>query len=240
MALSEAIGALAPAEISPDFLSGLSSGAWLAATTETIPFVCMDGRPAETGLPEGPKAAGGTISLWIGATLAGETTLPLDIFAEHLSQNGTPVGGHTGPAHAVDQAGCAAADHLSDILAILTSNPIAVRKMISSWGLDETVVDQEMLSIAQSFVCPSGMNLIEGIRENGHLVTLIGPHREEAAVVNLRPGTSTSDAGRQTFHIDAWTFPRLGSPRYAAGVAAFNAAALLRLCSPNMPYIEIT
>lgn len=240
MSLSEAIGALAPAEISSDFLSQLSSGAWLTATTKTLPFVCMDGRPTETGLPEGPRAAGGTISLWIGAILAGETTLPLDKFAEQLSQNGGPIGGHTGPTHAVDQAGCAAADHLSDILAVLTSTPTAVREMISSWGIDETVVDQEMLSIAQSFVPPSGMELLERLGKNANVVALNGPHREEAAVVNLRPGTSTSDAGRQAFHIDAWTFPRLGSPRYVGGVAAFNAAALLRLCSPDMPYIEIT
>lgn len=240
MALSEAIGALAPAEISPDFLSGLASGAWLTATTATIPFVCMDGRPSETGLPGGPRAAGGTVSLWIGAILAGETTLPLDSFAKQLSETGNPVGGHTGPTHAVDQAGCAAADHLSDILAVLTSKPSAVRAMISAWGLDETVVDQEMLSIAQSFVVPSGVELVEPLRENGSLVNLTGPHREEAVAVNLRAETSTSDTGRQVFHIDAWTFPQLGSSRYAGAVAAFNAAALLRLCSPNMPYIEIT
>lgn len=260
MDLSAASGHIGPGEFSNDdtFLRSLQDGEFLADTALTHPAWCIDGRPDADGSTEFiPRSAGATIGLWVAQHLGGGDA-PDDSETATLAQlihdlrgidNVGALGAHTGPTSKPSDSGCGAADHLPEILAIITDQADAVRALVESWGFEGGLLDDLMLQRAAHLRPESGAALVQKVAEvpGATVPALLGGHQESAAVVNLRPGTTldshkltTAFPGAQVFQVDAWTFtPATPDPRRATALAAFNAGALLLLADPSLPYLEV-
>lgn len=258
--LDDAQGSIPLTDHSRDaaFLSDLEAGRWLIAAQSSVPAACIDGRPSAAASPNTPRSAGGTVGLWVALNLSSPEPTPMFEVIDRLLAADQPVGGHTGPSHGTDSSGCGAADHLGEILDLVGTD--AVRRMISEWGfgvgpLDTLMVDRARELAEAGF---SGPALLAPLQASAaaDMPALVGGHRESAALVNHRNGTTTSaemlatadgDAP-QAFQIDAWAFQpaaRVFFPndpalqeRFQTALAAFNAAALLVLVEPGFPVVD--
>lgn len=247
MALSAAEGKIGPGLYSSDasFIARIRGGEFLTRTNVTVPGWCIDGRPADEEHSPLPRSAGATIGLWAAQVLAGEDISLADFIAA-METSDEPVAAHTGPTSSEGASGCGAADHLLGLMQIIASRPQEVRKIVERWGIDPSLIDQEIVNSAGLFQPDNGDELVQTVADykGTRVPHLLGDHNEAAAVVNLRPNTTLDtqrldDAfpGAQVFHIDAWLFG--GGTKPAATLAAVNAATLLMLASTHLPYIEV-
>ena len=251
MSLRAASGSIRPENPDTNFTNRLRRGEWLTTAGSAIPSACIDGRPNHDGdssLRHAPRVAGATAGLWIPLLLTiGPQSCPtFEEFTAFLSKSKLPVGGHCDENFGPKTSGCGAADHAKDLFWLIVRNADAVRELVANWGFDASSLDNAMLANAESAPLPPGVELAATIEAHTSIPILRGPHKEQAAVVNFRHGTTSDKSPKQIFHLDAWTFKDIaeliypeGLTRYEAALAAFNAAALLFLCSPEMPYAEV-
>jgi len=250
MSLRAAIGSVGPENPDTNFTNRLRRGEWLAAATSLIPSACIDGRPADDETyaeQHSPRVAGASFGLWAPLLLTlGANAPSFEEFTTLLAESGLPIGGHCDQNFGPNSSGCGAADHAKEIFWLIAKNPDAIQDLTSAWGFDASAIDNDMITNAQSSSIPAGVELAATVETHVPLPMLKGPHAEQAAVVNLRQGTTAYGTPKQIFHVDAWTFRSVAETiypdalvRYEAALAAFNAAALLFLCSSEMPYIEV-
>lgn len=139
----DGIGYIAPREYQrqrlPELLTKLDQAYTTVQAPYLIPYMCMDGRrierePGDTR-PDGPTAAGGTLTLTVARDLSGYDYVASDLASLHyelasdLLDNGYPVGGHcknipslrTGDRNVTDHStGCWANDNMDIIYRILS------------------------------------------------------------------------------------------------------------------------
>ncbi|MFT0761647.1 cadmium-containing carbonic anhydrase [Scrofimicrobium sp. R131] len=263
MNLEGAVGSIGPNEYSddPEFLMELVTGQWLTAAEGQIPALCIDGRPAHEGpFRLTPRSAGGTVGLWVAAALATPpgTELPaLDEVVSGLDRAGLAIGAHRGPGTG---SGCGAADGLVPILGNLLEQRGHAQHLLNlmdAGRMDATLV--ERVEEVAGLVTQSGTDLVEAVAAapNAQILDLVGDHAESATVLNYRRGTTLNtpalaEAYRpapQAFVVDAWAFPASAaalaelvpapSERLVTALAAFNAASVLTLASPEMLLVQV-
>ena len=189
----------------------------------------------------------------------------LDATCATLVEAGLPVSGHRDDHANGAKAGCGAADSLGVILALLGSHPAGIDALLTDWGIDPADLPDVVFARAREAAAgvPSGPELIAVIGRHAQepLPTVTGAHLEAAVIANswaghtVRPGAGPTDS-TQAFGIDLWALPHIADflmivaarsghmlaasdAHITATAAAFNAAALLVLCSPDMPSIVL-
>lgn len=194
------------------------------ATNGTIPVICKDGRYGGFNLL--PNAGGGTETLMVADDLTfkaydtdGTTRSAYENVLARVAEKGLPVGGHTDENRTATTSGCGANDKLDVIYNFLSRKGEVIRETASALGVD---VDDElharMINHAterQQF--SPGNELLESLAAYGDqavIEPLVGTHKEVAAVINTRSGTTLDRRalqaefgdGYQSFNVDVWSF----------------------------------
>lgn len=237
-----------------------------------LPTACIDGRPEDVdeevvagSLRPDLRLAGATLSPWIGTILGASTscqpsfpdtqTAVTDLahFCASLHARELPVATHCDDHAPHDHCGCGAADALGAVLDVLSRESDYIQELLTSWGFDADLSDcsQQAQTLAP-VLTGAGLALHQTISQHSDRkpARLLGPHREVAVIVNLRPATVvrreiveeilTSEGlpEAQVFTVDLWAchalVTELGLPPQAIiACAAFNVAALLTLCGSH-------
>lgn len=192
-------------------------------------------------------------------------SLWLDNVCRTLAEAGLPVSDHRDNHSSDSKSGCGAADGLGAILTVLGERPEGLDALLTSWGIDPEDVPPSVVLRAREVagVVPIGTELIPIIERNAQnpIPILHGAHGETSIVANTVEGQTLSQdavplAGTQAFGVDLWALPRIAdflvlaatragyvlsasTKQIVATAAAFNAAALLVLCSPEMPTVVL-
>lgn len=238
----------------------VSSGEFHIATPEAAFCKCIDGRPCEHAL-EGLNSSGGSLSYVVaddlttkrfnGATFS-ET---IDTTFSVLKEKGVKLGVHT-DTHADDEkSGCGANDRLAEIYTAITSSAEALRAMtenILGNKIDDTTHQMIVENAAARSDFGSGAgNLSRATKDGAAVEKLEGGHREVAAIINLRDGTTFDRAAMrrefgdnyQVFNVDAHGFKTAAETisetdeevnQKVVALAYYNIATALVLCGPKM------
>ncbi len=230
-------------------------------TTNTIPYMCIDGRP---GGVIAPNAAGGTESLFVADDL---TTQPIGqglktvegyaALLTYLQEMELPIGGHTDEHEHDHSSGCGGNDKLPLIYDFIVTHGSYLHEFTQKIGFsinDEThTIITGNAAVRQQF--SGGDELLDVLRENaGTIVTLRGEHKEVVTVINKKSGTTldrekvAAEFGPdyQVFNIDAWSFVEAGRriaaseddiPQKVAAMIYYNLATVFVLCGPAMRVI---
>lgn len=175
-----------------------------------------------------------------------------------LAAHGWPLATHCDDHAAPPQCGCGAADHLSAILGILAEESDTISSIINQWGFDANLqIISQKAQVASSILTGLGKAMYDTVTSVDEQAgpQVLGAHEEALTVINTHPGMvvdrtvvtsllsshmmDTPKCAPQCFVVDVWALPAIASamsaPKdFAPAVAAFNAAALLALCSETM------
>ncbi len=189
----------------------------------------------------------------------------LDATCATLVEAGLPVSGHRDEHTNEAKAGCGAADALGIILALLGSRPDGIDALLTEWGIDPAELPDVVSARAREAAAgvPSGPELIGTLEKHAQepIPTVTGDHLEAAIIANswsdqtLRSGVGPTQT-TQAFGVDLWALRHIADflmivaarsghmltatdAQITATAAAFNAAALLVLCNPDMPSIVL-
>lgn len=189
----------------------------------------------------------------------------LDNVCRTLAEAGLPVSDHRDSHGDATRTGCGAADGLGAILAVLGARPEGLDALLSEWGIDPADLPLSVVLRAREVagVVPAGTELVPIIEyyAQAAVPVLDGAHGEVAVIANAIEGETlpwgTGPLDRtQAFGVDLWALPRIAdflvlvaaregyvlsasTKQIVATAAAFNAAALLVLCSPEMPTVVL-
>jgi hypothetical protein len=200
-------------------------------TLQTFPFVkvdpktkaafCVDGRKGEVGKEKYgpyPQMLGGSLGFavlnWLLKQPNETLSVNLEIIFNRLIEKDYPLGIHTS-AHAHPDQGksdCGFADNLGKIFQTFKEKGDEIWHILNSSvpSLNQSLWFQivEMINRLGLSNIPNGQNLISwGVRSGAVLQTLVGGHKEEAAIVNLKPNTTLdvdNNQDHQAFNLDLW------------------------------------
>lgn len=189
----------------------------------------------------------------------------LDNVCRTLAEAGLPVSDHRDSHGDATRTGCGAADALGAVLTVLGDRPEGLTVLLSEWGIDPADLPLSVVLRAREVagVVPAGTELVPIIEyyAQAAVPVLDGAHGEVAVIANAIEGETlpwgTGPLDRtQAFGVDLWALPRIAdflvlvaaregyvlsasTKQIVATAAAFNAAALLVLCSPEMPTVVL-
>jgi hypothetical protein len=206
----------------------LAKGTFHIPTTATIPSGCKDGRDTSDGITPKPDSAGGTLSFFVADDLtsqrfATDTHTTADAFQSvlsYLTQNGYEVGGHSDDLDHPAQSGCGANDRLNEIYDFIVRHGKDLQDIARSLGVDmaDDIVDQIMTRASVRTDFSTGQEILSCLEtvDADHVDHLIGKHKEVAAVLNTRAGTTLDRVALakefgtdyQSFNVDIWTFEK--------------------------------
>ncbi len=192
-------------------------------------------------------------------------TLWLDNVCRTLAEAGLTVSDHRDNHSPDSKTGCGAADGLGAILAVLGARPEGLDALLSEWGIDPADLPLSVVLRAREVagIVPAGTELVPIVERYARnpIPVLDGAHGEVAVIANAIEGETlpwgTGPLDRtQAFGVDLWALPRIAdflvlsasragymlsasTKQIVATAAAFNAAALLVLCSPEMPTVVL-
>jgi hypothetical protein len=248
-----------------DVTAQLASGAFHVETIGRIPFGCIDGRDTRDGLYPKPDSAGGTETLFVADDLTskrfdtdGTTLTAYSATLNFVRQASYEVGGHTDEHAHGEGSGCGANDKLPIIYGYIAQYGDSLRELAGQLGV--TASDEEFAIIMNNAAgrseFSSGRALLDALREYGDEAAdlLSGEHKEVAAVINTRPGTTLDRRALrvafgedyEAFNVDVWTFDEAAeliapSPEKRDAVklamTLYNLATAHVLCGPQMRVI---
>lgn len=231
------IGPISPDELQrqrlPDLLRHLDAAYETVHAPYVLPYMCLDGRQIrrEDGdrRPDGPTAAGGTLTMTVARDLVGEGYISPDLadlhgeLASAIASKGYPVGGHcqnlaalrTGDRNLTDHStGCWANDNLASIYHLLRdrSTEIAHLAKMCGFAIDHRTTEVAAQVATSRLEHPTWLPMPDdgGLRLMMHelreadrtapVELASGPHRECAIVLNAIPFTTIDrTALRQLF-----------------------------------------
>lgn len=197
---------------------------------KSLPEFCVDGRkgPRKDALSrplEGPymQALGGSFHVsalsWILDNGQRPYSEVIGSTFTALREKGYRISAHTGH-HADEQtrSDCGFDDNFAKIVGVLAGNADEIWKTIleaaPSLVGERSIWDEVMKSVVESTRhfegIPSGHDMVMGIAKEQHqadIQELEGDHREIAAVVNLKRGTTLdvdNNQNTQAFNLDLW------------------------------------
>jgi hypothetical protein len=187
--------------------------------TGNEPARCVDGRPAQKS-PQGPQMLGGSLHpLVMDAIITNRDFDASAISAglRNLSESGFSIGVHWGPHKHEDKSDCGFGDRIKDIIQTAKDQEKEITKRLIDVYKDEGIATN---TLANSYnlisrydlnkVKITGEKLISSCEENGAAAeTLEEEHKEQAAFVNLKIGTTldtkeVNKQGGQAFNLDLW------------------------------------
>ncbi|MDR0500508.1 MAG: cadmium-containing carbonic anhydrase [Coriobacteriales bacterium] len=167
-----------------------------------------------------PNSAGGSLSLWVAATLIG-AQLSLSSFLERLKESGIRIGFHTDSHAHAGITGCGANDKLPQILGVVSKKG-SLASILALMEKLEIKIDAkaaEQLREAANIHNNSGVfgtasMRINELLGNGQCDVLLGDHNELFIVLNMVHGTTLNRAAlakrfgikAAVFNIDVWAF----------------------------------
>ncbi len=258
----DGVGSIVPTERQrrhlPELLARLDQAYVPVASPYLVPYLCMDGRrirrSASDTRPDGPTAAGGTLTITVGRDLCGDGYIAPDLAALHyelasdLSDNGYPVGGHcrdlaslqSGDRNIIDMTtDCIGIDHLPDIYRALRDQARQLAQFASVCGFDiaEPTIQLAETTATKHLAHPTWVprpneNGLRLIMDELHSVDASGvvelepePHAECAIVLNTRPHTTIDRDHLHEMFADP-AYPTFRMDVFSIDVWALGQAAL--------------
>ena len=244
-----------------EFTERLGTGEFHIPTSDSIPYGCIDGRDTRDGLTPRPDSAGGTESLFVADDLtakrfagAGGTTR--EAYAQTLKfvhDAGYPVGGHTDSHAQGAGSGCGANDKLPLVYDFMARQGSELRKISSTLGVvaSDEAYEAIVMNAMMRAEFSNGRELLDELQKYGDVDMLDGDHREVAAVINTKFGTTLDRIALkrefgdmyEAFNVDAWIFrpsAEMITPDYSAtdatvlALAFYNLATAHVLCGKGM------
>lgn len=203
----------------------LASGVFHVQTDGRIPYGCKDGRDTRDGISPKPDSAGGSETLFVADDLTtrrfatdGTTVGAYAKTLEFISSAGYEVGGHTDEIASGEGSGCGANDQLPRIYDFIARNSEYLRDLAAKLGVttSDELFERIIQHAKERTNFSSGRQLLDVLRTYGDEKAdlLTGEHKEVAAVINMRFGTTLDrialkeEFGElyESFNVDAWTF----------------------------------
>jgi hypothetical protein len=239
----------------------LHQGEFHVETTETIPFMCIDGRSGARVLA--PNTAGGTLSLYVADDLTTQrvgknltTVQGFEAIVQYIIDQSAPVGGHTDDHAGESISGCGANDKLSLVYDFIAAHGKSLRRAAAAIGFEpDHATRKRIIAHAlkrQQF--SAGGELLTILRANApadHIAVLQGAHQEVAVIINKRVGTTLDreklarefGPNYQAFNVDTWSFEEAARQisfseeeilQKMAAMVYYNLATAYVLCGPDM------
>lgn len=225
-------------------VADLESGELLVESDGVMPYRCIDDR-YDIMDRNGPRAAGGTLSIFAGDDLTNRHYTSEDTSvvggyrnaAASIADKGFKIGAHSGPCDDPLGSGCAASDSLAGIYGTITSYPDVVKKyaeiVLGDGGVSEDIEQMIINNARQRVVFSNGKSILDAMRDTpgAELEDFHGPHFVTLSVINWRDGTTVSKSkiiekygdNVGTFCVDAWALVE------AASQAATTPEAIRRM-----------
>ena len=210
-------------------------GEYYLPAVQNIIGACMDGRPGSTAEAVPNGAGGGLLYLVTDRLVHGDSDSIDEANIRVLGQIGQiPATVHVHRDHHAhgEDAGCAAADKVGAIFAIIAQHGEQLRSLATELGLGSDISDEAHQQIIRhaadesKLVMASGNDLVAMVDAQlaksaeptgAHTDMLQGSHYEAVVVMNQRAGTTLNrqalaqefdraSAHRQAFNIDTWAF----------------------------------
>lgn len=210
-----------------ELTNDVANGNFNVPTSKLVPCKCIDGRKCANPT-EGPNAAGGTETIFVGRDLTKDVSVGPEESVENgmrrlvqeLTDKGHPVGGHSDDhnADSSEASGCGANDKLPLIYEMIARKGDVVRRYVEAIlgdRIDDATHELIVGNASGRASFNTGREVLNVLEEaNADVEQLEGSHNEVVAVINMRAGTTLSREmlaekygnDYQSFNVDAWAF----------------------------------
>lgn len=255
-------------EVVDQLTNELGTGALHIETSKLIPCKCIDGRMC-TQPTEGPNAAGGTETIFIGDDLTtkrfalddSSVASGMRKLIENLQSKNLDVGGHSDNHHEdPNDSGCGANDRLPKIYDMIARKGDLIKQYaeaILGTSIDDMTHRLIVENAAARNQFSTGKEILDVLNDmNSDVEELEGAHKEVVAAINLRQNTTLSrqllkekyGEDYQAFNIDAWSLAAAAEAISSSeeeiqqkiiAMTYYNLATALVLCGPNMRVVIV-